>query len=205
MKTSENNADKDAGNDVNNSVNSVQKDKIKEYYHPINLYSEDSDNYGLNNNQPLIIYFSSVTENTHRFIEKTRLPAQRIPLIWKEENPLLVDFNYILMCPSYGGGAENKAVPKQVVKFLNVENNRNHCIGVIGSGNLNFGEHYQIAGKIISAKLKQPLMYTYELMGTQEDVTAINTNIPEVFKRLERKEYELGATTTRKYNKILKQ
>lgn len=157
------------------------KQNIKQYYEPINVEKEEYKH--LNKGSPLIVYFSSVTENTHRFIEKTELPAQRIPLLWKEENPFIVDFPYILMCPSYGGGKERSAVPKQVIKFLNIENNRKHCIGIIGSGNINFGEHYQIAGKILSNKLHQPLMYTYELMGTQEDVKNVVTNVPEVFRR----------------------
>lgn len=157
------------------------KQNIKQHYEPINVDKEEYKH--LNKGNPLIIYFSSVTENTHRFIEKTELPAQRIPLLWKEENPLLVDFPFILMCPSYGGGKEKSAVPKQVIKFLNIENNRNNCIGIIGSGNINFGEHYQIAGKILSNRLHQPIMYTYELMGTQEDVRTVKENVPEVFRR----------------------
>lgn len=133
--------------------------------------------------QPLIVYFSSVTENTRRFVDKTGLPAQRIPLHWDKDNPLIVDYNYVLLCPSYGGGKENKAIPKQVVKFLNIEHNRNHCVGIMSAGNINFGEHYNIAGRILSSKLQQPYLFGFELMGTEEDVAKVAHHIPLYMKK----------------------
>ncbi len=70
-----------------------------------------------------LVYFSSVSENTHRFVEKLGLPAQRIPLT-PGEPPLRVIEPYVLVLPTYGGGKEGGAVPRQVVKFLNDEHNR---------------------------------------------------------------------------------
>ena len=43
-----------------------------------------------------------------------------------------------------------QAVPVQVKRFLNDERNRSGIIGVIASGNTNFGEAYGIAGDIIA-------------------------------------------------------
>ena len=52
----------------------------------------------------LVVYFSSATRNTERFVEKLDLPSKRIPL-HKTEPPLVVDEPYVLICPTYGGGA----------------------------------------------------------------------------------------------------
>lgn len=133
-----------------------------------------------------LIYFSSVTENTKRFVEKVGYPAERIPLR-RTDPELYVNYDYVLVTPTYGGGTYKGAVPKQVIKFLNVEENRNHCVGVISSGNINFGEAYLLAGRIIAKKLDIPLLYGFELMGTPNDVdnvrTGLNTNWDTLTKR----------------------
>ena len=65
----------------------------------------------------LIVYFSSRSENTHRFVQRLGLPAVRIPL--NEREHLRVDEPYILIVPSYGGGGTAGAVPRQAIRFLN--------------------------------------------------------------------------------------
>ena len=102
-----------------------------------------------------VVYFSSATGNTRRFVEKLGFPAARIPLLAKDE-PLRVREEYVLIVPTYGGGNLKGAVPKQVIKFLNNPDNRALCRGVISSGNTNFGKAYCIAGDIIAAKLGFP-------------------------------------------------
>lgn len=93
-----------------------------------------------------LVYFSSASNNTHRFVEKLGLPAQRIPL--RPTEPFLhVTEPYVLVVPTYGGGNEGGAVPRQVVKFLNDTANRALIRGVIAAGNTNFGEAYCIAGR----------------------------------------------------------
>ena len=113
------------------------------------------------------MYFSSTTENTSRFIEKLDVPAMRIPLLSADAAEFTVEEDFVLVTPTYGNGR----VPPQVVKFLNLEENRVRCIGVISSGNRNFFEDFAKAGDIISAKLQVPLLYRFELAGTPEDVT----------------------------------
>ena len=43
----------------------------------------------------LVVYFSSATENTKRFVEKLGLPSQRIPLR-RSDPELTVDEPYVL-------------------------------------------------------------------------------------------------------------
>jgi len=105
-----------------------------------------------------LVYFSSASENTHRFVTKLGLAAQRIPL-YATEPPLKVDEPYVLRGPTYGGGNGQGAVPKQVIRFLNDPENRGLIRGVISAGNTNFGSAYCLAGDIIAAKCGVPHLY----------------------------------------------
>nr|WP_243896406.1 class Ib ribonucleoside-diphosphate reductase assembly flavoprotein NrdI [Actinomyces bowdenii] len=130
----------------------------------------------------MLVYFSSTSENTHRFVGRLGLPAVRIPLR-RTEAPLRVDEDYVLVVPTYGGGAIRGAVPKQVIAFLNDPHNRSLCRGVIASGNTNFGEAYGLAGDIIASKLGVPLLYRYELLGTPTDVARVKQGLEDFWQK----------------------
>jgi protein involved in ribonucleotide reduction len=134
---------------------------------------------------PLIVYFSSVSENTHRFVEKLGMRSVRIPVT---AGVIAVDEPYVLICPTYGGGKPSSAgdgpiratggfVPKQVIRFLNDEHNRSLIRGVIAAGNTNFGEEFCHAGDVIAAKCRVPYLYRFELMGTAEDVERVRAGL----------------------------
>ena len=125
---------------------------------------------------PLLVYFSSTSENTHRFGGTLGFPTARIPLR-RTEPPLTVDEEYVLVVPTYGGGSVKGAVPKQVIAFLNNPDNRALCRGVIASGNTNFGQAYCLAGDIIASKLGVPFLYRYELLGTPTDVARVKEGL----------------------------
>lgn len=129
-----------------------------------------------------LVYFSSASDNTHRFVQKLGLPAQRIPLR-PTDGFLQVTEPYVLVVPTYGGGNEGGAVPRQVIKFLNDEGNRGLIRGVIAAGNTNFGEAYCIAGDIIAAKCHVPYLYAFELMGTNEDVQRVRDGLERFWQR----------------------
>lgn len=126
-----------------------------------------------------IVYFSSTTENTKRFVDKVGFTSYRIPL--RASDPFLnVVEPYVLITPTYGGdgsGTGNNAVPKQVIKFLNDKNNRDLCLGVISSGNRNFFEGYALSGKVISEKLGVPWMFSFELLGLPDDVQTVHKGL----------------------------
>ena len=134
---------------------------------------------------PLQVYFSSVSGNTARFIEKLGARAVRIPL-HTTDPALVVDEPYVLVTPTYGGGqgrgVEKGAVPKQVIRFLNDERNRRLIRGVISAGNANFGEHFCLAGDIISRKCHVPHLYRLEVFGTPEDVERVNAGLERWWK-----------------------
>ncbi|MWB97094.1 class Ib ribonucleoside-diphosphate reductase assembly flavoprotein NrdI [Agromyces seonyuensis] len=119
-----------------------------------------------------LVYFSSVSGNTHRFVEKLGIPALRIPVFPREE-PIQADEPYVLIVPTYGGGDGKGAVPKQVIKFLNDPHNRSLLRGVMAAGNTNFGSAYGLAGDVIAAKTGVPHLYRFELFGTPDDVRVV--------------------------------
>lgn len=132
-----------------------------------------------------LIYFSSASGYTHRFVEKLGLEPEavaRLPLMTKDPT-LLATEPFVLVLPTYGGGDGKGAVPKQAIKFLNVKANRDLIRGVIAGGNTNFYEAYCLAGDIVSAKCNVPLMYRFELMGTPEDVVAVREGLERFWEQ----------------------
>ena len=130
---------------------------------------------------PLLVYFSSASENTHRFVGRLGYRSARIPLRRRDE-PLTVGEGYVLFVPTYGGGSVRGAVPKQVIAFLNDPRNRSLCRGVIASGNTNFGEAYCLAGDIIASKLGVPFLSRYELLGTPTDVARVRQGLEDFWQ-----------------------
>lgn len=82
---------------------------------------------------------------------------------------------FVLITPSYGTGSRD--IPPQVMRFLRDEDNRSLLQGVIGSGNMAFGNLYGIAAKKIAEKCKVDLLYLFELRGTDDDVEAVRNGI----------------------------
>lgn len=128
-----------------------------------------------------LVYFSNVSENTKRFVEKLTDSAIRIPLKPKEAKELTVSAEYVLVFPTYGGGSEAPAIPKPVKEFLNNSTNRNLLRGVIGMGNTNFGNHYCKAADLVVAKTGVPLIARVELMGTTHDVEKITRRLTDIY------------------------
>nr|WP_163500555.1 class Ib ribonucleoside-diphosphate reductase assembly flavoprotein NrdI [Halomonas socia] len=129
-----------------------------------------------------LVYFSTKSGNTQRFVEKLGLPAQRIPLS-RDESPLRVTQPFILITPTYGGGSADGAVPKQVIHFLNDAHNRGLIRGVIAAGNTNFGAAFGLAGRIVADKCGVPLLYRFELLGTPDDVARVQQGVDAFWKR----------------------
>lgn len=129
-----------------------------------------------------IIYFSSVSENTKRFVEKLGYESFRIPIDSKAAEKFTHDRDSILITPTYGGGNEKSTVPKQIIKFLNNPNNRKYIKAVVAGGNTNFGTHFCKAGEIVSSKLQVPLIYKFEITGTPEEVIECRERVEKLWK-----------------------
>lgn len=107
----------------------------------------------------MLVVYNSVTGNVERFIHKTKL--NNIVSI-KDINS--VDENFILVTSTVGFGK----IPTQVTRFLN--DNHQYLLGVVASGNKNWGINYAKAGDVISKQYNVPLLMKFELAGTESDV-----------------------------------
>jgi protein involved in ribonucleotide reduction len=129
-----------------------------------------------------VVYFSSVSENTKRFVEKLGVKTVRIPLKTEEAAEFTYDRDSVLVVPTYGSGDNKNTVPKQVIKFLNNPVNRSHVKGVIATGNTNFGDSYGLAGDIVATKLGVPLLKRVELLGTPEEVQEVKERLAQLWQ-----------------------
>lgn len=135
-----------------------------------------------------VVYFSNVSENTRRFVDKLGFASTRIPIRANETMPEMSE-PFVLIVPTYGGclsvtGREGSHVPRQVKNFLHNPRNRELAVGVIAAGNSNFGATYGVAGDLLAAKLNIPYLYRFELMGTQEDVARVREGLEEFWQHL---------------------
>lgn len=123
-----------------------------------------------------LVYFSSLSGNTARLIAQLDLPAQRIPVSPADPMPVPPE-HYVLVCPTYADGTGRGAVPKQVIRFLNDPGRRAGLRGVIAGGNRNFGTTFALAGRVISERTGVPVLYRFELAGSQTDIDRIRAGL----------------------------
>lgn len=130
---------------------------------------------------PNLVYYSSVSGNTARFVSQIGANALRIPISPKDDMPM-PDRPFVLVCPTYADGIGRGAVPKRVIRFLNDPSRRSLLRGVIGSGNRNFGTFFAHAGKVIAAKCNVPILYRFELAGTETDITRVRDGLEKFWR-----------------------
>jgi protein involved in ribonucleotide reduction len=128
-----------------------------------------------------IVYFSNYSGNTKRFVEKLADGTNNATRIAISPGPgrsrFVADRDYVLFVPTYGGGSERSAIPRQVREFLNVPENRDRLRGVVGFGNTNFGEHFCKAADLISRKTGVPVIAKVEIFGTNDDVMKVKERL----------------------------
>ncbi|WP_194436129.1 class Ib ribonucleoside-diphosphate reductase assembly flavoprotein NrdI [Vibrio fluminensis] len=128
----------------------------------------------------MLVYYSSASGNTQRFIQQLGLPAIRLPIDTAAPTPK-IEQPFVLVCPTYADGEGKGAIPEPVRKALNDKQTRSLLIGVIASGNRNFGELFAHAGKLIAHKCGVPLLYRFELAGTRNDVLTVRQGLSKLW------------------------
>ncbi|MBI1220175.1 MAG: class Ib ribonucleoside-diphosphate reductase assembly flavoprotein NrdI [Rhodobacteraceae bacterium] len=123
-----------------------------------------------------LVYFSSASGNTARFVARLGLPADRIPIRPAEPMPVPTG-PFVLMTPTYADGLGQGAVAKPVIRFLNDPARRALLRGVIASGNRNFGHLFACAGEVIASKCHVPALYRFELAGTDTDIARVRAGL----------------------------
>lgn len=126
-----------------------------------------------------LVYYSSASGNTARFVAMLGRPALRIPVSPADPMPAPAGA-YVMICPTYADGMGRGAVPKQVIRFLNDESRRALLRGVIGAGNRNFGATFALASRVIADKCRVPVLYRMELAGTETDVARVREGLDKL-------------------------
>jgi len=128
-----------------------------------------------------LVYFSSRSGNTARFIRALGLRADRIPVAAEAPMPA-PRAPFVLVTPTYADGAGRGAVHKQVIRFLNDPDTRAQLRGVIAGGNRNFGALFALAGDVIAQKCAVPVLYRFELAGTPTDIARVTEGLDRFWK-----------------------
>ncbi|ENM5841881.1 class Ib ribonucleoside-diphosphate reductase assembly flavoprotein NrdI [Vibrio mimicus] len=126
----------------------------------------------------LLVYYSSASGNTQRFINKLGLPALRIPIGVEQPLPEITE-PFVLVCPTYADGHGRGAVPQEVIRLLKHPQARQNIKGVIGSGNRNFGHLFACSGKIVARNCQVPLLYQFELAGTDKELREVSGRLQQ--------------------------
>ncbi|MDQ2067595.1 class Ib ribonucleoside-diphosphate reductase assembly flavoprotein NrdI [Xinfangfangia sp. CPCC 101601] len=128
-----------------------------------------------------LVYFSSGSGNTARFVARLGLPALRVPQRATETMPAPLT-PFVLICPTYADGFGRGAVPKQVIGFLNDPSRRALLRGVIGAGNRSFGATFALSGRVIAEKCAVPWLTSFELAGTEADTLRIRDGLHKFWR-----------------------
>ncbi|TQL02074.1 protein involved in ribonucleotide reduction [Cellulomonas sp. SLBN-39] len=114
-------------------------------------------------------YYSSASGLVRTFAERLDRPTAN--LAEREHRRSEVDGPWVLLTPSYKTGNDaNDTIPEGVRRFLRSAHNRRLLVGVMGSGNRNFGAYYQKAAREVAARSGRPVLFEFELAGTRWDV-----------------------------------
>lgn len=120
-----------------------------------------------------VYFFSSTSNLIRRFAHRLQATDGR-PLFDLAERTVRASEApgpWMLLTPSYKAGNDAHAtLPAGVRAFLRSPTNRRRLIGIIGSGNRNFGTHYQAAARELARTSGRPVVFEFELAGTPEDV-----------------------------------
>lgn len=129
-----------------------------------------------------LVYYSSASGNTARFVGALGLPALRIPIRPGDAMPV-PGGSFVLICPTYADGLGRGAVPKQVIAFLNDPARRALLRGVIAGGNRNFGPTFALSGRVIAEKCSVPWLTSFELAGTEADIARIRAGLDQFWRQ----------------------
>lgn len=116
------------------------------------------------------VVYMSLTGNVREFVK--RLDTDKSNLIEIADNlpiPIIDGEKYILIAPTY-----DPPVTDVCFDFIE-DNGPENCVGLIGSGNKNFGDDgYIYTVKNISKEFGIEIIHDFEYAGFDKDVTAVN-------------------------------
>ena len=124
----------------------------------------------------LVIAYASMTGNVQRFIDRLDCFDYKR----KVNNDLYINRPYILITYTINFGQ----VPAEVKEFLSNPVNRKNLVGVVGSGNRNWGVNFCRGAKTIAQSYNVPLLHTFEMSGLNEDVEIVKREVQKLEERM---------------------
>ena len=112
----------------------------------------------------IVVYFT-LTGNTEMFAKKLKAKTLKIT---KEDRELRINEPYLLLVPTYEPDATK-------TPFMFARKNIENLVGIVGSGNRNFGaDMFCYSATDLSKELNKPVVHMYEFQGSINDVNKIN-------------------------------
>ncbi|MBM7709006.1 class Ib ribonucleoside-diphosphate reductase assembly flavoprotein NrdI [Enterococcus lemanii] len=99
----------------------------------------------------------------------------------KEESP------YFVSLPTYlegGNGVDSgdqEILTQSMREYIEYAENAALCLGVIGSGNKNFGHQYCLTAKQYAAQFDVPVVADFELRGNQKEIEKIYQKLATIW------------------------
>ena len=106
----------------------------------------------------MLVVYASKTGNVKRFVGKTGLDSLQI------SKELIINEKYVLVTYTTGFGA----VPEEVSAFL--KKNSKSLVGVVASGNRNWGDMFGASADEISKQYGVPVLMKFEMSGTNKEL-----------------------------------
>lgn len=118
------------------------------------------------------LVYLSLTGNVRSFVQQVGMDSVELSY----SNPLTeVDDEYIVIAPSY-----DDEITDIISEFIDYKDNINHLVGFVGSGNMNWDTLYCFNAKDLSKKYNKPLIFTFELSGTDNDIIDFKKEVDKV-------------------------
>jgi protein involved in ribonucleotide reduction len=141
---------------------------------------------------PIHLLYTSISGNTHSFIEKLTAYAEtqgRVTFTLIEVSDatpdIIEDAPFFVFVPTYldgGNGIDNgvfEILTDCLREQLEIPENQQHLLGIIGSGNKNFNAQYILTARRYALQFNVPLIANYELRGTPTDVERVYNAIQQ--------------------------
>lgn len=135
---------------------------------------------------PIHLLYSSISGNTRAFVTKLTEYAKTqghfilIPIEISDATSDIIETSpFFALVPTYldgGNGIDNgvfEILTEPLREQLEIPENQQHLLGIIGSGNKNFNAQYILTARRYAVQFKVPLIANYELRGTSNDVQRV--------------------------------
>lgn len=116
----------------------------------------------------MLVVYDSRTGNVERCLDKLNVSKVKI------HDDLQIDQPFVVATYTTGFGQ----VPRKVLDFLS--RNSEHLVGVMASGNRNWGTNFAKSADIISAMYNVPIVGKFELSGFHDDIENLRKGLNEL-------------------------